>query len=304
MSEFHFFIEQLNQMPPALLMSMVAFVSLCVGSFLNVEIVRRPKLSQLDICDFFEHKFGSSEALLQKRVESEWASSSRSECVSCHSELSWFHNIPLFSYLALGGKCGFCKEKISIQYPMVELCTLVTSCISFGFLFDYTLSLAFAVYFFLLCVSIILCVIDIKDTEIYDLHNTLVMIAATLLLAITPELDLNAAFENAVMGLVGFLVFLAVFSWVRKLITKEDVGVMGAGDVPLIFCAIMWGVGLDYIEDGLTLLFMISVSMLTFGFTVLTRFLIMNDRSMEIPAAPTILVAMHTLIWAQLGFSF
>ncbi len=43
-----------------------------------------------------------------------------SKCPKCENRLKWYHNIPIFSWLFLGGKCAYCKSKISIQYPIVE----------------------------------------------------------------------------------------------------------------------------------------------------------------------------------------
>jgi leader peptidase (prepilin peptidase)/N-methyltransferase len=68
-----------------------------IGSFLNVVIYRTPR--------------GESIAFPS------------SHCTSCNTKLKWYHNIPLFSWLFLGGKCAFCKEPISKQYPIVELLT-------------------------------------------------------------------------------------------------------------------------------------------------------------------------------------
>jgi len=65
------------------------------GSFLNVLIIRIPKGQSV--------VFG------------------RSHCMSCNKELKFYHNVPLFSWLFLGGRCGYCKSKISIQYPLIEL---------------------------------------------------------------------------------------------------------------------------------------------------------------------------------------
>ena len=73
-----------------------AAFGLVVGSFLNVVIYRLPVKGK-----FFEK--------------------SRSYCPKCGAELKWYHNIPVFSYVFLRGRCALCKEKISPRYPLVEL---------------------------------------------------------------------------------------------------------------------------------------------------------------------------------------
>jgi leader peptidase (prepilin peptidase)/N-methyltransferase len=67
-----------------------------IGSFLNVLIHRLP-------------------------LKNKKASEGRSECPACGQQLKWYHNIPIISWLFLRGKCGFCHEKISLRYPLVEL---------------------------------------------------------------------------------------------------------------------------------------------------------------------------------------
>jgi len=68
-----------------------------IGSFLNVVIYRIPK----------------GESIVFPA----------SKCQSCQTPLKWWHNIPIFSWLFLRGKCYFCHEKISVQYPIVEFLT-------------------------------------------------------------------------------------------------------------------------------------------------------------------------------------
>lgn len=68
---------------------------LVIGSFLNVVIYRL--------------RFGDSPM------------KGRSYCPKCKKQIAWFDNIPLLSFALLGGKCRRCKEKISVEYPLVEL---------------------------------------------------------------------------------------------------------------------------------------------------------------------------------------
>ena len=47
----------------------------------------------------------------------------RSFCINCKNTIQWFHNIPLFSFIFLKGKCGYCQKKISWLYPVIEITT-------------------------------------------------------------------------------------------------------------------------------------------------------------------------------------
>lgn len=80
-----------------LILLFILIMGLVWGSFLNVVI--------------FRMSHGSSPL------------SGRSICPKCKHKLAWFYNIPLFSFLWLGGKCAYCKKKISIRYPLVEALT-------------------------------------------------------------------------------------------------------------------------------------------------------------------------------------
>ncbi|MFH1415836.1 MAG: prepilin peptidase [Elusimicrobiota bacterium] len=91
-----------------LLMTFV--LGLILGSFANVCILRIPKEASII--------------------------TPGSHCPLCMKSLRWYHNIPLLSYIFLGGKCAYCRSPISIRYPLVELVTgLLTLSwfISFGF---------------------------------------------------------------------------------------------------------------------------------------------------------------------------
>ena len=75
--------------------SLAGILGLCVGSFLNVVIYRLPNEMSL--------------------------SKPGSHCVKCNYSLKWYDNIPVLSYLLLGGKCRKCKARISPRYMVVEL---------------------------------------------------------------------------------------------------------------------------------------------------------------------------------------
>ncbi len=89
----------------------------------------------------------------------------RSFCPYCKHPLSWQDLIPVFSYIFLRGKCRYCKEKISIQYPLVEILTGFLFLLIFLFFKD----LIFVGFLFLIsCFLIIIFIYDLKHLLIPD----------------------------------------------------------------------------------------------------------------------------------------
>lgn len=172
---------------------------LLIGSFLNVVILRLPK---------------SRDLVYQRSI-----------CPQCGNQLKWYHNIPLISFLVLRGKCAFCKKKISIRYPLVEL---LTGLIAYG-LFPaevngYSMGI-FAFYFIVACVFICHILIDL------DHHLLLDSLNLYLLAAIVPFSALNFHWSHGLIGgLIGFGAPLLV-TWVFYKI-RGQVG-LGGGDIKL-----------------------------------------------------------------------
>ena len=75
----------------------VATFGLIVGSFLNVVVHRVPRRLSVVV--------------------------PRSRCPGCASLIPWYHNVPVLSYLALGGRCGTCRTRIAARYPLTEAAT-------------------------------------------------------------------------------------------------------------------------------------------------------------------------------------
>ncbi|MEW6412962.1 MAG: prepilin peptidase [Candidatus Zixiibacteriota bacterium] len=177
---------------------MVALTGLAVGSFLNVVIYRLPLKR-----GFFL---------------------SRSVCPKCSNQLKWYHNIPVISYLALGGKCAFCKARISVRYPLVEL----MNCLLYLYFFrQFGLSTEFFVYSILSSVLIVVFFIDLDHMIIPD-SITLPGIVLGLAVSLLPG---QLGIVDSLIGLVvggGSLWLVAILGdWLFK---KES---MGGGDIKL-----------------------------------------------------------------------
>ena len=133
---------------------LVAILGLIFGSFLNVCISRIPA--------------GESIVL------------PASHCPQCGQAIRWYDNIPLISYVVLGGRCRDCRQGISLVYPVVEALTSVV--LVAGFL-EYGLSLIFLKYALL---SMLLIVLTFTDLTVRRLPHqvTIFGMAAGLLLSL------------------------------------------------------------------------------------------------------------------------
>ncbi|MDD3436824.1 MAG: prepilin peptidase [Candidatus Gastranaerophilales bacterium] len=129
----------------------VFIVGLCVGSFLNVVILRA--FSNESIC------FPGS------------------KCPSCQKPLKWYHNIPVLSYLILKGKCAFCKDTINIQYPIIEL---ITGLLFVAVFWRFQISINTIFMLIFTSLFIVLAVTDIKEKVVFDFH-TYALVAAGII---------------------------------------------------------------------------------------------------------------------------
>ena len=154
-----------------------------------------------------------------------------SHCPHCQHKLSWYENIPVFSWLALRGRCRNCKTPISIQYPAVELLTmlLVTACVwRFGFGWQgFGASL-------LSCFLIAMSGIDVR-TQLLPDQLTLPLLWLGLIASVDNLfVPAKAAIAGAVLGYLS----LWVVYWVYKQLTGK-IG-MGHGDFKLLAALGAW----------------------------------------------------------------
>lgn len=170
-----------------------------VGSFLNVCIFRLPK----------------GESIV-------WPGS---HCPHCKKPIKFYDNIPLLSYLLLGGKCRQCHRSISLQYPLVEGITALSSLL---LIMKFGLSLTYLIYFAFVSALIVITVIDLYHQIIPDVISLPGIGAGLLASLIIPQIT----FFNSLLGVLsggGSLFLIAtVYQWLFK---REG---MGGGDVKLL----------------------------------------------------------------------
>ena len=155
----------------------------------------------------------------------------RSHCPQCKHPLSAADNIPLFGWLLLRGRCRYCKARISIQYPLVELLSGVLSAIVVWKLGPTWIALAGLGFTWTL---IALSGIDFR-TQLLPDQLTLPLLWLGLLLALKP---MFVAAPTAVLGAaIGYLSLWSVY-WLFKLLTGKEG--MGHGDFKLLAALGAW----------------------------------------------------------------
>ena len=165
------------------ILALVFITGLCIGSFLNVVILRT--LSEESIV------FPAS------------------KCPKCQTPLKWWHNIPVFSYIFLRGKCAFCKEHISIQYPIIELLTGIIYTLLF-MKFGVSIDTLFA--WIVSAILIVIAGTDIKEKVVYDVHTIFFyqMHIAGTPIEFTKYLILNNPISSSLLGMIGGALILEI----------------------------------------------------------------------------------------------
>lgn len=210
----------------------VTFVfALLVGSFLNVVIHRIPVMMEREWqAQIAESQLADGQTLPE--TEAYNLATPNSACPACRRPIRWYENIPLISYLALGGKCAGCKTAISLRYPAVELLTaLLSLLVIYQLGFNPT---GFAALLFTWCL-LALTFIDIDHHLLPD-RITLPLLWAGLLVN-TQDFGFTSL-PSAVWGAaLGYLSLWSVY-WLFKLATGKEG--MGYGDFKLLAALGAW----------------------------------------------------------------
>jgi leader peptidase (prepilin peptidase) / N-methyltransferase len=223
---------------PVLTIVLAAILGLLVGSFLNVVIYRLPLMLQREwhgqCCEYLQldaAKISSVHAVSEHKVFN--LMKPDSHCPVCNKPVRPWQNIPVVSYLLLGGKCSECKTAIHWRYPVVELATAALSAVV-AWHFGATWSCVAAL--FLTWFLIAATVIDI-DHQLLPDNITLPLLWLGLILALTPY-GTGVSVTDAVIGAAaGYLSLWSVYQIFKLLTGREG---MGYGDFKLLAAIGAW----------------------------------------------------------------
>ena len=188
-------MEFINTIPYPLIAVAIFMFGLAIGSFANVCIYRLPKKESVVF--------------------------PVSHCIACSTPVRPFDNIPVISYLILGGKCRDCKEGISVIYPIIEAITallLLAGFFKFGLTFD------FLIYTVVAPTLVIITAIDIEHQIIPDVITL-------------PGIVLGLAAGSYTIGYIDSFSGCLLGGGLFYLLAVLSNGGMGGGDIKYIAAA-------------------------------------------------------------------
>lgn len=190
-------------MPPTIILYIIIFLfGITIGSFLNVCIYRIPKHEDIV--------------------------KTRSHCMNCGYQLSWYDMFPVFSYLFLRGRCRKCGAKLSIQYPFIEM----LNGIAYLFIvFVNGVNVESLLYCLLTSALLVLSVIDFRTYEIPFGINVFILALGLIRVAVD-----YTRFLDYLIGFLSVSMALAVLYYASK------GRAIGGGDVKLMaVCGLLLG---------------------------------------------------------------
>lgn len=221
-------LDFLASSPLAFVLSTL-ILGLLIGSFLNVVIYRLPKMLERD------WKIQAREVLAlpaEPVGETFNLMLPHSRCPQCAHTIRAWENLPVISYLFLGGKCSGCKAPISKRYPLVELaCGVLSGFIAWHFGFGWPAAAMLVLSWGLLAMSLI-------DADHQLLPDALVLPLLWLGLIVN-AFGLFTSLHDALWGAVAGYMSLWLVFWLFKLVTGKEG--MGYGDFKLLAMLGAWG---------------------------------------------------------------
>ena len=234
---------------------MASVVGLCVGSFLNVVIYRLPNKMSLAFPP--------------------------SHCTSCDYTLKWYDNIPVLSYIMLGGKCRGCKSRISPRYMLVEIFNALLWVLSVLMFWEIEVKAIIYTCMAAVVSSVLICIffIDLEHMLIFNRFTFTVAVCGL----VAAGLNTIRWYDHLIGAAAGAIVFLAIYFGSILIIKREG---LGFGDVKLAAAA---GLLLGWQKF---LLAMLIASVVGSIVLLVLRAVRKDEQGREYPFAPFIVAGM------------
>lgn len=213
---------------PAYFLTLATVLGLLVGSFINVLVYRLPIMLERQWQREAQEVLGLP-TTQHPRFD---LCLPASRCPHCAHRIRAWENIPVISYLALGGRCSSCKNRISLRYPVVEVASaLLSLVVAWRFGASVEALLALPLTWCLLALSLI-------DADHQLLPDVLVLPTMWLGLIVN-AFGIHVPLADALWGAVAGYLSLWTVYWVFRLVTGKEG--MGYGDFKLMALIGAWG---------------------------------------------------------------
>ena len=264
-------MTELISASPAVFIAVVFAFALVIGSFLNVVIYRLPIMMERE---WREQCAEAAESPASELPEGRFnLILPNSRCPSCGKPIKAWQNIPVLSYILIGGRCAECKKSISIRYPLVEAITAILAAVvawHFGFGWEALMGIVLTLFL----VPITMIDFDhflIPDSIVYPL--LWIGLGMSLYHPMTGAETLFIPPSDAIIGAIaGYLSLWSVY-WLFKLVTGKEG--MGHGDFKLLAALGAW-LGYQY-------LFAIIIMSAVVGAALGIALIIFKGRDHQIP---------------------
>ena len=241
---------------------------------------------------FFGSFFG---VLVDRLPRHEDVIKGRSHCENCKKELAWYDLLPVLSFVLLRGKCRYCKAKLSLLYPAIEISTGILFALTYAFFSSQFSILNFQLIYYLFIVSsfIVIFFTDLKYGIIPDkITYTAILVTFLWLIFGSQSLLINHLLSGA-----GAFLFFIVISYVFYFLTKKES--MGGGDIKLSFLLGVF-LGFPNIVISLYLAFLTGA----FWSIILILWKRKKFRESTLPFGPFLVAgALVSIFWGDLIFS-
>ena len=148
-----------------------------------------------------------------------------SSCPNCGHQIRWYQNIPILSYLFLGGKCASCREKISLRYPAIET---LTGFLFVAVLYYFGFSAATLIYWMFVAALVTITFIDLDHQIIPDVISLPGIVIGFVCSFFIPWLS----WSDSILGIVVGGGSLWLIAWLYEKLAKREG--MGGGDIKLL----------------------------------------------------------------------
>ncbi len=215
-----------------LIVAGLAFLGLCLGSFAGAQVWRL-RARQLVQDKKVGEKIDKKEYARLKPLSEHTGKEDRSRCLSCNHRLAWYDLLPLLSWMSTGGKCRYCKAKIGLFEPLMELVVAIFFVVSYIIWAPHLQGVIPVIQFVIwLVAGVMLAILAAYDIKWFLLPDRVVfpLIVLSGIYALLTVLAAPSIFV-AVFDLVGSLMIMSGIYWLLWLVSKGKW--IGFGDIKL-----------------------------------------------------------------------